>query len=284
MKTGVLTGVALLAMAMLARAEAAGAAAGAGGGAPGKAPGAAAVPGKTEPGPAAKGSPAWKEAEKLVAEWMADPRATLAEMARIQKLIVEMGADEYRKRQEASRQILKYGEKALPALEKAVKSKDPEVATRAQAAVEKIRSGSRRDQIVSDLREKKVTSLAVIDERIKAEQELAERIKKDASTLMAEGKRDESLVRLKAAKASIRKALKLADLRKRVSTDDPLAEIKKLVDEGKHAEALRKLQLHTTRLKKDGKLDPARAKQYQELIIRIFQGMKGGLRGRAIVD
>ncbi len=274
--------------ALVVRAEAAGAGVVLAGGAPGQKPRAAAEaenkPKKVEAEPAAKGSVAWKEAEKLVAEWLADPKTSLSELAKIQKIIVGMGANDYQVREDASAEILKFGQKALPELEKARKNKDPEVVSRAETAISKIKSGDRKGEIVFNLREMKATTLAVIDELIKAEQDRTAVTKKEASRLLADGKKDESLAKLKNAKASIHKALTMAGLRNQVAADDPLAEIKKLVKQGKHAAALKKLQDHSVRLKQGGKLDPARQKEYKRLLMQIFQGMKGGVRGQIMVN
>lgn len=58
------------------------------------------------------------------------------------KLVSELGADDFKKRDEAQRKLEALGKKALPALEKAEKdSKDAEVRARAHEAIQAIRKG-----------------------------------------------------------------------------------------------------------------------------------------------
>jgi hypothetical protein len=74
----------------------------------------------------------------------AKPKETVAQ--KVERLIQELGADgegSYEVRESAQKQLEAIGRPALPALDKAAKSKDLEVASRAGEAVAKIRKGKR---------------------------------------------------------------------------------------------------------------------------------------------
>jgi hypothetical protein len=92
-----------------------------------------------------------QKADSLIDEYLAQqtPAATPEDLkAKIDKLVKELGADEWAARENASKELLKIGKPALPALKEALKSKDPEVATRAKDLVEKVEgSGSAVDQL-----------------------------------------------------------------------------------------------------------------------------------------
>jgi hypothetical protein len=55
--------------------------------------------------------------------------------ARVEKLIKQLGSDEYKEREAATGELTKIGEKALPALKEALKSKDLEVRLRAETVI-----------------------------------------------------------------------------------------------------------------------------------------------------
>ncbi|HZT79742.1 MAG TPA: LCCL domain-containing protein [Gemmataceae bacterium] len=70
-----------------------------------------------------------------------DFRTRLSEDAlrRIDAAVTHLGSQQYRQREEASAELLRLGAKAYPALQLAARSKDPEVARRAEAILDKIR-------------------------------------------------------------------------------------------------------------------------------------------------
>jgi hypothetical protein len=68
---------------------------------------------------------------------------------RIESAITDLGSSEFRRRQAASAALLKLKEKAYPALLKAAKDKDAEVARRAGQLLEKIREEVPEDQLVN---------------------------------------------------------------------------------------------------------------------------------------
>jgi hypothetical protein len=249
---------------------AAGASAGVGGVAP------AAPPEKSEEKPAPKGEAARKEAEKLITSYLSGPEASLQERAAIKKLINDMGSDDFRVREAASRNILKYGEKALLDLKRARESKDPEIASRAETAISSIRRGDRKGEIVAALRRIRKPALAAIDARIAETQKTSAAAKKEAGQLQARGESEASLKKLAEAKKCVERALVLAGLRKQVEREDDLAEIKELLKKGKTREAVEKLRRHLEELQKAGKLTPAKQKEYQELFMQMFKELKLG--------
>lgn len=86
-----------------------------------------------------------QKAEKLIDEYLAaeltPPAPSAEDQARIDGLIKELSAKDFAAREAASAGLVKIGRPALPALRKAAESKDPEVAWRSKAAIEKIGDG-----------------------------------------------------------------------------------------------------------------------------------------------
>lgn len=73
--------------------------------------------------------------------------------AQIQELVGKLGAKEFAVREGASKELRKIGKAAVPALEKALDSKDAEVRTRAEAILEEIRgSGGKPEKPVPPAR------------------------------------------------------------------------------------------------------------------------------------
>ncbi len=62
--------------------------------------------------------------------------------AKIDRLIAQLGADQFAVREAASNALIKIGDKALDALKKAVESDDPEVAVRAKMAIRAIQAAA----------------------------------------------------------------------------------------------------------------------------------------------
>lgn len=67
--------------------------------------------------------------------------ATLSDQARIKELVRRLGDDEFKAREEASRQLVMLGPRARPFLQVALKDSDPEIARRAQDCLERIARG-----------------------------------------------------------------------------------------------------------------------------------------------
>jgi hypothetical protein len=67
--------------------------------------------------------------------------ATLADQARIKELVRRLGNDEFKVREEASRQLVMLGPRARPFLQAALKDSDPEIVRRAQDCLESIARG-----------------------------------------------------------------------------------------------------------------------------------------------
>jgi hypothetical protein len=95
------------------------------------------------------GGPVWpaakpeeiKEAEKLLDEYLkpvTPVEPSEADRSAIAKLIEQLGAEDFAAREDASGAVVKHGPAALGQLRAALTSKDAEVVTRAEAAIERI--------------------------------------------------------------------------------------------------------------------------------------------------
>src|SRR5262249_18835755 len=65
-----------------------------------------------------------------------------ADMASLEALIKDLGADRFRVREKATARLIAIGERAVPLLRDAEKSRDPEVAYRARRCLEQINTGA----------------------------------------------------------------------------------------------------------------------------------------------
>jgi hypothetical protein len=91
-----------------------------------------------------------QQAKKLVADYLAPvPPAepTAEQKTAIEKLVKDLGSADFKVREEASAGLIKQGTVALGALGEASKSADPEVATRAAAAVVAIERAAHQAQV-----------------------------------------------------------------------------------------------------------------------------------------
>jgi HEAT repeat protein len=77
---------------------------------------------------------------------------------RIETLIERLGSDDWEEREDASKELIRIGEAALPALDKAALSDDPEVRFRADAAIR---------AISKELRGRRYHSLPVLQRAIR---------------------------------------------------------------------------------------------------------------------
>ena len=66
--------------------------------------------------------------------------------ARIEKLVKQLGSDEYQEREDASRKLKEIGRPAIPALKKALKSEDLEVRLRAESILKEIGGQEKRPE------------------------------------------------------------------------------------------------------------------------------------------
>ena len=64
------------------------------------------------------------------------------EMARLDQLILQLGDEDFARREQATKDLTAYGNRALAALRIAVKNKDPEIKSRAQEALDQIEIGT----------------------------------------------------------------------------------------------------------------------------------------------
>ena len=62
-----------------------------------------------------------------------------ADEATLDRLIAQLGAESWHKREAAAEHILRLGQRATPALERALEHADPEVRTRARALLARLR-------------------------------------------------------------------------------------------------------------------------------------------------
>ena len=69
----------------------------------------------------------------------AGPQGGSDDQDEIARLVKRLGAEDFDTREEAMKRLVEIGRKAVPALEKAAKSKDPETAWRAEEALKRIR-------------------------------------------------------------------------------------------------------------------------------------------------
>ena len=103
----------------------------------------------------APGLPPASEADRLVliedkiptdpaglALWLVARSPGDKEMARLDQLIAQLGDEDFARREQATKDLTAYGNRALAALRIAVKNKDPEVKSRAQEALDQIEIGT----------------------------------------------------------------------------------------------------------------------------------------------
>lgn len=64
------------------------------------------------------------------------------EIAKLDQLIFQLGDEDFSRREQATKDLTAYGNRALASLRLALKSKDPEVKSRAQEALDQIEIGT----------------------------------------------------------------------------------------------------------------------------------------------
>ncbi len=221
--------------------------------------------------PAAVNEADRRKAGELLAAYFPSASPTPDELIEIRKLILDLGAAEFKKRDAASRKLAALGEKARAELERAKSSKDPEISSRAEVVLDDMAEGARdrKAEVRAGLRRIRKAALAVMDERIKARQQAAGRDKKEAAELKEKGREDAAVAALARAKESVDRALALAELRKEVEVDDPMDQVRELIRKGKRNEAMQKLHACIRELAKKGRWNAETQKEYQELILKI---------------
>ena len=135
------------------------------------------------------------EAAKLVEKYFQAPDAVEpqgAEKEKIDKLVAQFGSDDFGLREGASRDVVKFGAKALPALGVAAESTDAEVAQRARVAItvieKELRSGT-----VKDMQRVRAAAMIVIQEQQQAQQALLYKVKLEILALQKEKDNEEKL-------------------------------------------------------------------------------------------
>jgi hypothetical protein len=91
-----------------------------------------------------------KKAEKLLADYLTPPPAgepSAEQKAAVEKLVKDFGSADFKTREDASIGAAKLGPAALGLFREAAKSKDPEVSTRAGAAVAAIENAARQGKV-----------------------------------------------------------------------------------------------------------------------------------------
>jgi len=156
------------------------------------------------------------QAVKLVDQYLASlkPVKVTPEInAKVASLVKQLGSREFSARDAASKELAKIGKAALPALRAATKSKDLEVAERAQAAIEVV-EGS---EAVTALRSLGWSTKLIIYKRKVAASRAGAKCAAGLAAAEKAGKKEEA-AKLKARLAAARKLLTdLEGLEKKVS-------------------------------------------------------------------
>ncbi|HZV05735.1 MAG TPA: HEAT repeat domain-containing protein [Gemmataceae bacterium] len=78
--------------------------------------------------------------------------STISDESRIKELVQRLGSDEFKVREEASRQLVMLGPRARPFLQVALKNSDPEIVRRAQDCLERIARGATSSSLCAAVR------------------------------------------------------------------------------------------------------------------------------------
>ena len=115
-----------------------------------------------------------QKVEKLLDDYLAPPAAgtpSAEQKAAVEKLLKDFSSADFKTREDASAQAAKQGTAALGLLREAAKAKDPEVASRAEAAAAAIEN-SARQVIVDELRKIQGAALQVLNQKIAESRDL----------------------------------------------------------------------------------------------------------------
>jgi len=163
--------------------------------------------------------------------------ANLADAGKIGKLVAKLGADDFEEREDASRQLISLGSRALQALQEATKSTDAEVSRRAEDCVKQIKSGSTAVVLQAAIRQLARTKDAGAADVLLAylptgEQEnVADEVREALVGLaLRDGKAEPALVAALADKEAVRRAAAGSALA-RVKAADALPAVRKLLED-----------------------------------------------------
>jgi hypothetical protein len=109
-----------------------------------------------------------KKAEKLLADYLTPPPAgepSAEQKAAMEKLVKDFGSADFKTREDASVQAAKLGPAVLGLLREAAKAKDPEVASRAGAAVVAVENVARQ-ATVDEMKKIQNASIRVVSQQI----------------------------------------------------------------------------------------------------------------------
>src|SRR5262249_18421405 len=131
-----------------------------------------------------------------------------ADMASLEGLIKDLGADRFRVREKATARLIAIGERAVPLLRDAEKSRDPEVAYRARRCLEQINTGAAEGLLATAARKPDGAAKVLLDYAPFAEQEsLAEEVRTALSAVaVRDGKPDPVVVAALADRHPARRA------------------------------------------------------------------------------
>jgi len=121
--------------------------------------------------------------------------------ARIDKLIGDLGADEWLARENASRELVKIGRPALPALRAALGNRDAEIAARAREAVAAIEKAALQP-LIDELKKMPMATHLTIQGQIDANREAWTKAGASAAAAEKAGRKDEAEQFRAAAKAA----------------------------------------------------------------------------------
>jgi hypothetical protein len=172
-----------------------------------------------------------------LAAYIKQRTASGADEERIKTLVRQLGDDEFKAREAASRQLVMLGSRARPFLQAALRDTDPEVKRRAQDCLERIAKGtsaSTMSAAVRVLARRKAPSAAAIllDYLPSAEDErVAETIQEVLPSLaLHDGKAEPALVAALNDKSALKRAAAAAALC-RAAVPDAMPNVRKLLDD-----------------------------------------------------
>ncbi|MGH7171777.1 MAG: HEAT repeat domain-containing protein [Gemmataceae bacterium] len=175
-----------------------------------------------------------------LADYIKQRTVTVADEKRIKALVRRLGDDEFKAREEASRQLVMLGSRARSYLQSALKDADPEIARRAQDCLERIAKGtsaSTMSAAVRVLARRKPANAAVVllDYLPSAEEErVAETIRQVLPSLAErDGKAEPALVEALTDKSALKRAAAGAALG-RAHPPDVMPSVRKLLSD-RHA-------------------------------------------------
>ncbi|HOX08586.1 MAG TPA: hypothetical protein PK280_19480 [Planctomycetota bacterium] len=135
-----------------------------------------------------------REVARLVADYFTTLQAASAtpeDKARVDKLVRELASEDWATRENASRELVKLGRTALPALREAARSKDVEVATRAGDALKSVEAATAKP-IFDALRKYPQTVWVVVQGQIDSTRDEWNKARDAAAAAEKAGRKDEA--------------------------------------------------------------------------------------------